>query len=299
LLLTCNGYGPHCYDFQVLRNAKEKRIVVAAFPAHTSSLLQPLDVAVFGPWKRSWKKLVSTWMKENPGKTINRTSFPRMSRLAWEEGITIETIKAGFRATGIHPYNRDFVASVEAKLRVSSSLTRSPLPVIDDTERLEQLKGNLGLSPAKPKGIQQYLTVPQRTEEGSTKKRKQRENTSEPRELTSLSRMEMLEKQDEERRQTQKEKEERKQDRKRKREEKEVEKQEKKRQKGEQIQKEMPIRQLLMEKGYLKEGGTPTITMLDLFAKKNSLGRLGTTRADRVDHLLRIIAGEKERVWVL
>ena len=147
LLLTCDGYGPHCYDFTVLRQAEQQRIIIAAFPSHTSSLLQPLDVAVFGPLKRAWKRIASTWLKENPGKAINRTSFPWMSRKAWKEGISVETIKAGFRATGIHPYNPDFVKTVKDKLLVSSSLSRVNLPAIKDDERMKQLQENLGLSP--------------------------------------------------------------------------------------------------------------------------------------------------------
>lgn len=57
LLLTCDGYGVHCYDLEVLREAQQHNIIIAAFPAHTHtpSLLQPLDVSVFGPWKQHGK----------------------------------------------------------------------------------------------------------------------------------------------------------------------------------------------------------------------------------------------------
>jgi len=74
----------------------------------------------------------------------------------------------------------------------------------------------------------------------------------EPRELTSLTRIERLEKQAQEQEIAQREKEERKAERKRKREKKEAENEEKKRRKIEQHQKEMPITQLLIQKGYMQ-----------------------------------------------
>ena len=65
------------------------------------SLLQPLDVAVFGPLKRAWKRIAPTWFE---GKIqAKRLTVPHslwMSRKAWKEAISVETIKAGFRATG-------------------------------------------------------------------------------------------------------------------------------------------------------------------------------------------------------
>jgi len=163
---------------------------------------------------------------------------------------------------------------------------------------MKQLQGNLGLSPYKPKGIRQVLVVPQRGEEGTQKQRKQRENTMEPRELTSLTRIERLEKQAQEQEIAQREKEERKAERKRKRDKKEAENEEKKRRKIEQHQKEMPITQLLIQKGYMVEGGALTIALIDSFAKKNHLGRLGQSRPERVERLLEFLAQQQERVWL-
>ena len=39
-------------------------------PSKTSHRLQPLDVSVFGPFKRSYNKAMDNWMRTYPGKTL-------------------------------------------------------------------------------------------------------------------------------------------------------------------------------------------------------------------------------------
>lgn len=49
-MLVLDGYGGHI-QFDFLNLMKENGVVVVAQPAHTSHVLQPLDVTVFGPYK--------------------------------------------------------------------------------------------------------------------------------------------------------------------------------------------------------------------------------------------------------
>lgn len=50
MILVLDGYGGHI-QLEFLQFMKDNRIVVIALPAHTSHVLQPLDVTVFGPYK--------------------------------------------------------------------------------------------------------------------------------------------------------------------------------------------------------------------------------------------------------
>ena len=46
-------------------------------PANTTQLCQPLDVAIFGPVKRSWRKTLEQWRKDYRRKgTRPKTQFP-------------------------------------------------------------------------------------------------------------------------------------------------------------------------------------------------------------------------------
>lgn len=50
--------------------AKENGVVMLSFPPHCSHKLQPLDVAVYGPFKRYMSSAQDAWMRNNAGKTM-------------------------------------------------------------------------------------------------------------------------------------------------------------------------------------------------------------------------------------
>ena len=41
-------------SLSVIKRAMEERIIIIKFPPHVTDVLQPLDVASFGPFKRLW-----------------------------------------------------------------------------------------------------------------------------------------------------------------------------------------------------------------------------------------------------
>lgn len=45
----------------------------------------------------------------NPGKAVTRYQFSKLFRTAWEKGLTMTNIIAGFQTTGIYPFNRSAV----------------------------------------------------------------------------------------------------------------------------------------------------------------------------------------------
>lgn len=87
--------------------AKENGITLLTIPPHTSHRLQPLDVTVFGPFKRSYTTAVDGWMRSNPGKTVTIHDIPGLVKAAQEVAMTSRNIVSGFKNTGIFPFNRD------------------------------------------------------------------------------------------------------------------------------------------------------------------------------------------------
>jgi hypothetical protein len=73
-------------------------------PAHSSHLLQPLDVGCFGPLKRAYGKII-----EDQGRLgynyIDKLDFLKAYPAAHQEVFTMENIQSGFRATGLIPSN--------------------------------------------------------------------------------------------------------------------------------------------------------------------------------------------------
>lgn len=103
-LLIMDSHGSH-ETLGLLDEAKKENIIVMALPPHTSHHLQPLDKSVFGPFSKSYDRECTEFMAEHPDHLINKATWPRIFKKAWEAGITPQNIKSGFRATGIYPLN--------------------------------------------------------------------------------------------------------------------------------------------------------------------------------------------------
>ena len=78
---------------------KENGIVLLALPPHTSHRLQPLDVSVFGPFKRNFNQRADAWMVNNPGKTLTIQDLPELIGLAYPRAFTPCNIRTGFLTT--------------------------------------------------------------------------------------------------------------------------------------------------------------------------------------------------------
>ena len=78
-------------------------------PANTTHLCQKLDVAVFGPVKRFWRRILDKWRKDTRRKgTIPKTQFPGLLKKLCET-FSSHNLKSGFRATWIFPVDRNQV----------------------------------------------------------------------------------------------------------------------------------------------------------------------------------------------
>lgn len=98
-LIIFNGFGSHI-DFTILDYCLDHKILPFCLPAHTSHILQPLDVAVFSPISRYYSQEVNKLKVP-----VDKDQFPNLLARAHRKAFTKENIQAGFRATGIYPYN--------------------------------------------------------------------------------------------------------------------------------------------------------------------------------------------------
>jgi hypothetical protein len=106
-LLIIDGHESHCsVEFQ--DRCKEKNIILLCMPAHSSHLLQPLDVACFSPLKRKYGDVVSG-LARNRTSYISKETFLPAFKTAFEQSFIEENIKAGFRGAGLVPHNPEAV----------------------------------------------------------------------------------------------------------------------------------------------------------------------------------------------
>jgi hypothetical protein len=77
-------------------------------PAHTSHILQPLDVSCFSPLKKAYGSQIENKMRLSINHITKEEFLPAFST-AHQQTITVETISSGFRATGLVPFNPERV----------------------------------------------------------------------------------------------------------------------------------------------------------------------------------------------
>lgn len=130
-LLILDNHDSHL-SIDVINFCKEKGIVMLSFPPHTSHRLQPLDKSVYGPFKKFYFAAVDNWMTNNPGKTLTIYDLPGIVKNSLPNALTPNNITAGFKATGIMPFNPDIFTDEDF---LSCSVTDRPLKSIEEDVR--------------------------------------------------------------------------------------------------------------------------------------------------------------------
>lgn len=112
ILLVLDNHASHIH-INALDFCKTNGIVMLSFPPHCSHKLQPLDRSVFGPLKKAVNSTCDGWMRSHPGKSMTIYDIPGILTTAIPLALTQSNIQAGFRTTGIVPFNRSLFTELD------------------------------------------------------------------------------------------------------------------------------------------------------------------------------------------
>ena len=88
-------------SLSVIKRAMEERIIIIKFPPHVTDVLQPLDVASFGPFKRLWELLLQERVNTYSAKSnLTKRVFINQLFKIWKEEMNSTNIIIGFASTG-------------------------------------------------------------------------------------------------------------------------------------------------------------------------------------------------------
>ena len=107
VVLWIDGYSSHL-TLHTSRLCEMNKIVLYCFKAHSSYICQPNDVGSFKPLKTEWKNAVTRWRLDNSYESLTRAALANVLALA-VDNLNPESIIAGYRATGLYPFNPDAV----------------------------------------------------------------------------------------------------------------------------------------------------------------------------------------------
>ena len=104
-LLLYEGHKSHI-NLTLTHWASRNNVILFVLPPHTSHLHQPLDVAIFGAFKRMYSRECHYYMQQNPGLTISKYCVAELTAKPYTKALSTENLQVAFRKTGIFPFDK-------------------------------------------------------------------------------------------------------------------------------------------------------------------------------------------------
>jgi hypothetical protein len=163
-LLILDGHDSHV-SLSFIQKCEEYNIIPLRLPPHSTHLLQPLDLGIFSPLAKAYKKRISdhsVYGAEN----ISKREFLFFFQQARQEAITIRNIESAWRKAGLHPFDPlPILSLLRPKTPPSASLTKDGITTTweigpHEASKLEQLFGEIfkGVTPSTRQKIT-YIKV--------------------------------------------------------------------------------------------------------------------------------------------
>jgi hypothetical protein len=108
-LLILDNHGSHTTP-EFRSYSEDNGIILLWMPPHSSHLLQPLDVSCFGPLKAAFSKQ-NQGLVRNHIFHVTKEDFIACFYQAFLTSFTQSNIQAGFRGSGLHPFDPEAVLS--------------------------------------------------------------------------------------------------------------------------------------------------------------------------------------------
>lgn len=140
-LLLVDGHGSHITT-EFMWHCRQNQIFLFILPPHTSHVLQPLDLAVFGPIKARYRKELAAIASLDDNAPIKKQRFITVYAKARSHSLSSTNILKAFAAAGISPWNPSKVlqSSQVAELQLKVPNERQSTPPTSDRTHFETPK---------------------------------------------------------------------------------------------------------------------------------------------------------------
>lgn len=105
ILLLMDNHETHV-SVAAINYSRDNGVVLLSFPPHCTHKMQPLDKAVYGPFKQKCKQTFNDYILSNPGTPITIYDIAKLTSEPYLQSFTPKNIISGFSSTGLWPINR-------------------------------------------------------------------------------------------------------------------------------------------------------------------------------------------------
>ena len=298
-LLLLDGHHSHTMNPKILQQLRDARVYCIALPSHTTSALQLLDVSVFGPLKRAFRRFVDEWKRDHPLQILDRGSMPMIINQIWN-AILPANITKGAEATGLYPLEVNWAAKNTHKFKAAATFHQvsisSTIAFFNYTQSVRSLGAlDLALSPTQSKDLWQRIHVASKL----PKLNCVGESMSQARLLNSEERIRRLFVVHDLKLKEATEKQEKRQKRVAAKESKRAERLQKQHAKDQQLSSLSQLLSVMVENGYHQSAsGHPTIKSMRAFAKKHHIPLSESARDKIAARLCSVVQSNLGRTWI-
>ena len=154
-LLLLDGHGSHATT-EFMWKCFQNNIFLYYLIPHSSHVLQPLDLACFSPLKGAYRAHLLKIANLNDSAPVKKIRFVQYYELARQAGLSITNAQAGWRASGIYPWDPLKVLQSTAVLKATQTSTPH-VPTTTSTTRT--LSDNIPVpTPRNSQDLRRHIT---------------------------------------------------------------------------------------------------------------------------------------------
>jgi hypothetical protein len=181
------------FSLRIIEYCREQQIHMLLLPPNATHIMQVGDVSIHAPFKQCLREQTGVFLHAHPRTQVTRYHYAQIIAPAYTAAFSPANILAGYKATGIHPYNPPIVTQ---QLRAPAVSSTSTTPVITLSDILA-IPGELDKKQASAKkratmpftriltadAMHKYFTEEQQKKEEATvqKEEKKRQRASKKR----------------------------------------------------------------------------------------------------------------------
>ena len=95
-------------EYNFIKYAKKRKIILFGLPPYTTHFLQPLDVSCFQPYKHQYSEAIDYKLRTGVSK-FNKYDFLANLRDIRSQAFKETTVLSAWRKTGLYPFNPSIV----------------------------------------------------------------------------------------------------------------------------------------------------------------------------------------------